>query len=249
MITNVNLVRLSFLVLLVGAWGLSTRMGAVSPLVLPDLGSVLSSFYAMLWTADFWNDVRRTVFEVVLSSVIGVAAGFLTGSVCWVWPRVGAIVTPYLAALYAMPTIAFYPILLALMGLTPWPIITIAAIMVFVPVALNTTVGLNAVDQIVLKMARSVHCNGLSMVTKILLPASAPLVFPGIRLGVMYGVTATIASEFILSSSGIGYRINHNYDLFDIPAMWAGIVTVIMFAVSIMGALEFIERRLRSDLT
>ncbi|HET6509884.1 MAG TPA: ABC transporter permease [Baekduia sp.] len=225
-----------------------TADGTVSPLILPSPDVIWDALWERIGTAEFRADLWRTLREIAASSAIGVVAGVAVGIASWRFPRFGAVLEPYLAALYAMPTIAFYPILLAVMGLGSGPIILIAAVMVFVPVVLNTVIGLRGIRPVLIKMGRSVNCSSRQLFFKVLLPASAPLVFPGIRLGVMYGVTSTIATEFILADQGLGYRINHDYDNFVIPRMWAGIVIVVLLAMAIMSALSLVERRIRSDL-
>jgi len=98
------------------------------------------------------------------------------------------VLEPYLVTLYAMPTLVFYPILLALLGLGPGPIIVIAATMVVIPIALNTMVALRAIDPILLKMGRSVNCSRPQLYRKVLIPAATPLAFPGIKLGFIYAI-------------------------------------------------------------
>ena len=107
--------------------------------------------------------------------LIKIVVGIALGIVSWRIPLLGRVTEPYLITLYAMPTVVFYPVLLALMGLGTEPIITLAATAAFIPVALNTTIALRSVEPVLPKMGISMNCSRWQVYRKVLFPAAVPL--------------------------------------------------------------------------
>jgi NitT/TauT family transport system permease protein len=225
-----------------------TRGGVIDDLVLPPPTRLVSAIWDMLGSDTFGADLGRTVLTLALSSLIGVVGGLGLGALCWKSQVLGDVLAPYLSALYAMPTLVFYPVLVALLGLGLGPITVIATFMVLAPVTLYTMVGLRAIDPVLTKMGHSMNCTPRQLLSKVLLPAATPLVVPGIKLGFIYGMIGTIAMEFMLSSQGLGFRIGDRYNNFEIPNMWAAIVVVTFLTVAVSSLLTRVETRIRRDM-
>ena len=78
-----------------------------------------------------------------------------------------------------------------------------------------------------------------------MLPAGAWTIFTGIRLGTIYALLNVIGIEFLVNFGGLGYLVSHMYDRFDFAGMYAAVLFVILICVSILQALNALERRLR----
>lgn len=234
--------------LTLGLLELLVRTGVVSPLTMSAPSQIARSLVALPGQATFLPDLARTVYTIVVAFLIGSAAGLAVGVLLWRIEWLGRILEPYLASLYAMPTLVFYPILLAVLGLGAAPIIVIASIMAFVPVALNTTIALRSVSGVLVKLGQSLNCTNFQLYRKILAPAALPLAMPGLRLGLIYAVIGTIAMEFVLASQGLGFRTGFNYREFDIAGMYAHVVIVAAIAILANVGLGAVERRVRRDM-
>lgn len=239
--------RWGLLLAALGLLELLCRNGTIDPLVIPAPTLIAEQVWATLGTDQFYADLSRTALEVGLASAIGGVGGFLLGLVLWRFRSAGQALELYLATLYAVPVVVFYPILLALMGLGSGPVVTISSVMVTVPVALGTMVGLREVPPVLLKLARSVNCSRRQLFAKVMIPAALPLVAPGIRLGITYGLTGTVVMEFLLANRGLGYRIGADYNSFAILPMWAGIVIVMVLCVALVSLLGVAVDRIRRE--
>jgi NitT/TauT family transport system permease protein len=227
---------------------LLTRAGTIPPLILPPPTDVVSALVDLVPATQFAQDLVRSSLTVGISFAIGLVAGLLLGAACWRLPLVGNVLEPYLVTLYAMPTLVFYPILLALMGVGMGPIIVIASLMVLIPVALNAMVALRSINPVLPKMGRSLNCSRGQLYRKVLVPAATPLAVPGVKLGLIYAIIGTIAMEFILADRGLGFRIGKDYREFNVADMWAMILVVAVLAVLVTSAVGVLERRLRRDM-
>jgi NitT/TauT family transport system permease protein len=243
-----RLLRWTMLVLVLAGIEAAARAGTLDPLKLPAPSAILSALARLAGTGEFYGDLGRTLLTVGAAFGVGLLVGVPLGVLFWRLPLLGAVAEPYLVTLYAMPTLVFYPVLLVVMGLGPAPIITIAAIMAMIPIALNTMVALRGITPMLPKLGRSIGCSTGQLYRKILVPAATPLAVPGLRLGFSYAVIGTIAMEFILAVKGIGFRTGFHYRDFDIPEMYAEVVVIAVLAVLVNGLLGQLERRIRRDM-
>lgn len=247
-VTRVRAARGVLIVALLALVEWLSRSGAVDPLVVPAPSAVAQAVARQVRTDQFGADVVRTLSTVGISFGTGGSAGMLLAVVGWRFGLVGRVIEPYLVSLYALPLLVFYPLLLTMMGLGPGPIIVIASLTALVPVALNTMIALRSISPVLVKLGETVNCSRWQLYKKILLPAAMPLAAPGLKLGFMYALIATIAMEFILATEGLGFRIGFYFKNFALVDMWAEIIFVSFCAVVVLSALNRIESRIRRDM-
>ena len=168
---------------------------------------------------------------------IAIVGGFVIGFILNGVPFLRRAFSPFLAAYYAIPHFAFYPLLIVIFGLGPVPLIVLATLFAMVAMILATMAGLDRVPRVLLRTARIHRLSLIEEIWRVRLPAAAPHILSGLKLAVAYSFIGVIAGEFILSTSGIGHEIAFAYDNFDNPRMYAlilfvlGIVTLFNMAV------------------
>lgn len=226
----------------------STRAGLIGRSLMVPPSEIVEHLASIVPTAKFAEDVARTLTTILAAFAIGLVGGIPLGVLLWRLPGVGRVLEPFLVTGYAMPTLLFYPVLLAIMGLNAGPIIVIAATMSLIPIALTTTVALGSIKPILHKLAKSLNASSTQYYLKVLLPAATPLVFPGVRLGFIYAVIGTVAMEFILAAQGIGFRAGFYYRELNTADMWAYIIVVVVLSVVVNGILTWSEKRIRKDM-
>lgn len=241
-------VKWAIIVALVVLVEVFTRIGLIDRSLMVAPSEILIRIVSIVPTEQFGADAARTLSTIMIAFGIGTILGIPLGVFLWRVPAAGRILEPFIVTGYAMPTLLFYPVLLAVMGLNSGPIILIAASMSLVPIALTTMVALNSIKPILHKLASSVNASPLQYYGKVLLPAATPLVFPGVKLGFIYAVIGTIAMEFILAAEGIGFRAGFYYRELDTADMWAYIVVVVVISVLVNSLLTWLEKRIRRDM-
>lgn len=217
-------------------------VGVWSTADVPAPSTVLVEFGRLLGNAKFWDDFGRTGFEVVASIVFGCAVGLAVGVLFWRLPRVGRAFEPYLVSFYAVPLVLFYPVMIVFVGINAGSVIILASVMALIPMALNTTVGLNGLPPVYLKLTRSLGAGPLRTLCSVALPAAAAFVVAGLRLAVVYSLIGAIAMEFTTAQAGLGYRIRYLYETFDSERMFAYIFAVLVFSCLLTLSLHGIER-------
>jgi NitT/TauT family transport system permease protein len=239
--------RLLRLVLIAGAilgLEIACQAGSISSLVLIAPSEMLMQLWAMCRAGNVTGDLAFTAGNIALAITLSVIAGFAIGAAVHAMPRIRRALEPFLAAYYALPFFALYPVLIVLFGIGRPPIVAIGTL--FAVVAMITAT-LNAFDRIprsLLRTSRVYRMSVIGTLLKIQLPCAAPHLFTGLKLAVAYAFIGVIAAEFIMATSGLGYAIAYAFNNFDNRTMYALILLVLLLAIVINAVLHECEQRL-----
>jgi len=208
------------------------RSGAVSPLDLVPVTEMVSSAGELLGEEEFISgDLVPTLVSVVLSfalsTLIGVSVGWAMVRSQWI----RSALQPYLNVFYAVPIFALYPILVVLFGTGTVPIVILSTAFSVVVVISHAVVGFDSTPPIAEKLSKSLSLSHFQHFRLILLPSALPDILTGLKLGLAYAIICVLASEFIVSTHGLGRIVANAYNSFNTPTMYAGILFVVGFAL------------------
>ncbi|WP_101297288.1 ABC transporter permease [Halegenticoccus soli] len=219
-------------------------VGLVDPTTLIPLSAMLGELWTLLSTGALEPHVVQTFSAVFGAFALALLTGVPGGVLLWKVETLKEILDPYLLIYYAVPFFAFYPLLISIMGLGIAPIVAIAWGFSVVIVVTNTASGLAEIPEVYVKAGRDMNLTPRQLLQHVYFPAAVPYVFTGLKLGFIYALIGTIASEFILADSGLGWLISFNYDNFDVRGMYAAMLLVVLLALAVNGLLIAIEKRL-----
>lgn len=117
------------------------------------------------------------------------------------------VFVPVILLIFAIPVLAFYPLLVQIIGLNDIPILLIALTFAISMVIINTANGLQAIPATYHKVGTSLKLTRTERFRNITLPAASTNIFAGLKLSFIYATLATIGSGYILAISGLGYLI------------------------------------------
>lgn len=228
---------------------LLVRIGVIDDRLVAPPTDIARSAVELAPTQQFLTDLVATATSVAVAFLVGAALGVGLGMLLWRVRVLGKALEPYLVTVYALPTMVFYPMLLAVMGLGRGPLVLVATGMVVVPVALGTMIALQSVNPTLFKVGRSLNCRRIDLFRKVIGPAATPLAIPGLKLGFIYAVIWVIAMEFIVATAGLGYRVGADYRNFDTDNMYAYILVIMVLSAAVNALLTGVERRVRRDMS
>lgn len=205
------------------AWEILGRRG-----VLPHYLSVPSSILAGLWeltmSGELLGALAASLYRVTLGFALGAAAGVIAGLGAGAIPGVRHFFDPLVGFLYAVPKIAFLPVALLLFGLGHASKISIIGLSVFFPVFLAARHALLSVDPILLWTARNMGAPPRTVFFRVIVPACAPQLFAGLRIGLAHAFVVLFAAELMGSKTGLGTLISASEEWVRFDLMLAGIV-------------------------
>jgi ABC-type nitrate/sulfonate/bicarbonate transport system permease component len=242
-----RLVQAGFLAGLVLVWYLAATRWGVNRLLLPDPIAVYDNLLDILRSGEFVADLRTTLGELAVAFAISVTSGVALGYVISRSPYWIEVFEPLLAAIYSIPIILFLPLFVLFFGLGPASKIALGASISFFPIVINTIAGFGHVDRLLVTAARSMGASDYHLFRHVLVPAAAPVILTGLRMGFTTALLSIIGSETLASLAGLGHRIVHLAEAMEMARMFAYIVFVIAIATVLNTIVSTLEARGKRD--
>jgi len=233
------------LVVFVLIWQAVVIVSGFPPFILPPPAAVA----ARMLTA--WSDgiiqphLQATLVEVALGFAVGAGSALVVGYALARSALVERLLSPYLVAAQATPILALAPLIALWFGPGLLGKVVICSLIVFFPVAVATMVGIRAVDSGLLELGRSLRATRRQILTTLEIPAALPSILGGMRVGVTLAVVGAIVGEWAGAERGLGVLINlARGSLFDIPLMFATLLTIALVGIVLYLVVVLVERRL-----
>jgi NitT/TauT family transport system permease protein len=238
---NSGLVFLSIIIAL-AIWSAVVKWGNLPAFVLPSPASVWQKFLVTLSDGTLLSNTLVTLTEVLLGLLAGSFLATVTGYLLARSISLEKILSPFLVASQAIPTIAIAPLLIIWFGSGMGSKVLICALTVFFPILVNTIIGFRAVPADLKDLMRSLHPNRWQMLKYLEIPASLPVLFGGLRIGATLSVIGAVVGEFVGSDKGLGFLINVGRGQYDMPLVFVAIFTLIFLALCLYASALLIER-------
>ncbi len=220
------------------------RFGVIKPFTLIAPSAMAVALAGLLQKPDVRGDLWFTAVNVAITVAISVAGGFAIGVLLHRFTRARRVVSPLLAASYAVPMFVFYPVMIVLFGLGRWSLIAIGVMLGIVGMIVNTIDGLDRIPRVYTKTAAMQRMSPLATTFLVVLPAATPHLVTGVKLAVTYSITGVIAGEFILSVAGLGRAIALAYNNLDNPTMYGLLLLLLLATTAINVAIHAWESRM-----
>lgn len=231
---------------LLGLWETAPRLGLVDATFLPPFSDVASAWWGLARDGSLaehtWASLGRSLAGFGLAVAVAVPLGLLIG---W-YRRVADLLGPLLEVFRNTAALALLPVFVLLLGIGETSKVSIVLYACTWPVLLNTISAVRSVDPTLLRLARSMDLPAHRIFQKVILPASVPSVFTGIRLAGAVAILVLVAAEMVGAKAGLGYLVNASQFNFAIPEMYAGIITISAIGVTFNQLLVALERRFTS---
>jgi len=227
------------------SWQLLVIVGDYPRFILPGPDVVAQRFVGAWLDGTVWPHFVTTMAEVLLGLLVGGVAGLLTGVLLARSRLAERMLSPYIVAAQATPILALAPLIALWFGSGLLSRLLICALICFFPIAVGTMVGIRSVDPRLVELGRSLRASRWQLLRHFELPSALPQIMGGFRIGVTLAVVGAIVAEWAGGDQGLGVLINlARGSMFDIPLMFATLVTIALLGVALYLTVSTIERRL-----
>jgi NitT/TauT family transport system permease protein len=231
------------LLLLLVFWEVLPRTGLVDRVFLPPLSEVLQTWWQLMLSGELTSHISaslaRSVSGYFLAVLIGIPVGLMIG---W-YTLAGDLLNPVIEVFRNTAPLALLPVFTLILGIGETSKIAVVIYGCLWPILLNTTSGVRNVDPLLIKSAKSLGLSPFQIFQKVILPAAIPSIFIGLRLAASLSILVLIAAEMIGAKAGLGFLINYSQFSFQIPNMYAGIITISFIGYLINAVLIRIEKK------
>jgi NitT/TauT family transport system permease protein len=233
--TAVNMSRIVFAVVTLGAWELGADRLFDSFFFSTPL-RIFAQVAQELVNPSFYTDLGVTALEMGAGFAIGAGSGIALGVMLARWAFAAKVLDPFLLALYSIPRIALAPMLIVWFGIGYSSKVFLGATLVFFITFFNTLAGIRSVDQALCNVARVQKATEWQVFWKVMLPSAASWILTSIKVSLPFALVGVILGEFLVSSQGLGYRLNAYSTSYNIT----GALSVVFLMMVIMLALTAI---------
>lgn len=243
-----DLVPASAISLTVGAILWQIVGGAANVPFFPPLTVVVRRLWEMVATGQIISSLGQSLINLAVGFAISLGLGLLLGTLIGRYRRVEAALGVYVYAFLTAPSLVFAPIFFSILGAGRSSIIGVVVMYSVFIMIINTASAIQNVPGHLLEMGRAYGANEWQMLVRILLPAAAPMIFAGIRLGVGRAVTGMINGEMFIAVVGLGRVVTQAGGRFDGASVLAVLLVIIGVALAAVALVQVVDRRVTSWL-
>ncbi len=196
---------LVFIALVLALWQLANYWGGDLAMTTP-IGTLVFAGKTLA-SAEFWPHAQATLGAFAMAFVLAASAGVLVGAALGFHRLSGEVAEPILVAIYSIPKVTLYPIILLFFGIGVSAEVAFGALHGVIPIALFTMNAVRNIKPVYIKTARVMRIGPWALLRTVLLPATLPEVFTGLRVGFSLTLIGTLLSEMFGSRRGIGFQL------------------------------------------
>jgi len=230
-----TLVRKVFILVVLAAIWQAYAMHLDNPLIFPTFLDTMQSFLGRVANGELLRKSWTSIKVLLQGYAIGLVLALLVTMLAMA-TRIGNDLLETLTAMFnPLPAIALLPVALIWFGLGNGSIVFVLVHAVLWPIALATHSGFLGVSNTLRMVGRNYGLTGFAYVRRILIPAAFPSILSGLKIGWAFAWRTLIAAELVFGttsgSGGLGWFIYENKNVLDIPAVFAGLFTVILIGL------------------
>src|SRR5215471_3358536 len=223
-------------------WEFFSRVVVANALFLAAPTQIFGAIYRLAISGQLAPHIAISAAEFAIgyaiASLLGIVIGFVMAS-----SELGKkILQPWIAGLYATPTIALAPLFILWLGIGIWSKVLVVVFLVLFPVTINTEAGLRTTSARLIEMLRSFGATPRQIFFKLSLPSAMPFILAGLKLGIGRGLIGVVVAELFGSRAGVGRLISQSADAFNMPELFAGVVVLAVAGIVMTAGFTWIER-------
>lgn len=207
------------------------------------VSNIAPAFYRLFLSGEIlpylWATTWRSGIAFLLAALIGVAAGVPLG----LSKRTERLLIPSVDAARTVPPVALLPVLILFFGIDdPMKIVFIFVGGVW-PVILNSARAVKSVDPMYIKVAFNSGHDSLAVLRRVVIPASLPGIFTGLKVSLSICVILSIVSEMMVGNTGLGFFLNYAKRNLEYDTMFATIFVIAILGWILNGLVNELDRR------
>ncbi len=217
--------------IVLAAWQVASTQEWINPLFWPAPSTIAERTWDELMGGALATDSFVTARRLLIGFVLGAAPGVFLGLAAGVSRVLREAVYPTASALYVVPRIAMLPLVLVAFSINDPARIFMVAFSVFFIAFFSALSGAEQVRLTHLDVARAFGAGRWRTIARVVLPGAMPSIISGLQVAMGFALIVIVGTEFLAADQGLGARIWTSYQVFDFPAMYAGIVAVTVLGV------------------
>jgi NitT/TauT family transport system permease protein len=239
---SMQISRIAFAAIFLGAWEYGADRWFDS-FFFSTPSRILVQVARELIDPGFYRDLWVTSLEMGIGFAIGALGGIGLGVLLARWAYVAKMLDPFLLALYSIPRVALAPMLIVWFGIGYASKIFLGATLVFFITFFNTLAGIRSVDRALCDIARVMKATEWQIFLKVMLPSASSWILTSVKISLPFALVGVILGEFLVSSQGLGFRLNAYSTSYNITGAMAIVFLMMVLMLALTAITNAVEAR------
>lgn len=240
---SIQLYRILLLILFVGIWELASCLKWIDPFIFSSPSRVAISFINMLINGTLIYHTWVTLYETLISFLLGSILGIFIAIVLWLWEKAAKTLEPYLIILNSLPKTALAPIIIVWIGNNTKSIIFTALTVSIIVTIINVYNGFIQVDIEKIKLIKTFGGNNKDILLKVIIPANYVNIISTMKINIGLSLIGVIIGEFLVAKAGLGYLIVYGSQIFKLDWVMMSLIILALLATLLYKITVLIERK------
>jgi NitT/TauT family transport system permease protein len=215
-------------------------------IALTSPAGTVAHLWKLLGTMRFWEHAAETARAFSIAVAISLLGGVALGVMLGLNRTSGIVSEPILIALYSLPKVTLYPLVLLCFGLGMSAKVAFGAMHGLIPVTIFTMKAIMQIKPVLWRTADALRLSPTQTAFTIALPAALPEVISGARLGFSLTLLGVLIGEMFASQRGLGFMIMSAMGLGDNGTIMAVALFLSVFAIAANALLLRLNRAVPS---
>lgn len=243
LLSTINKKLMSFYIIIAFfiLWEVAPRIGWADPQFVPPLSHVIASGKQLTLVKiliDTSVSLKRIIIGFTLSTILAIPVGFLLGGA---FPWLAKFLKPLLSFLAQIPAFILFPVFVIIFGIGEKGIYTVILWAAFWPIMFTTILGVQDVDPLLIKSAKSMGSNNLTIFFKVIIPAALKSIMMGMKTGLTMAFMMLIGAEGLGADSGLGWLIHNSQSMGFIPRIYLAVILIAVLGLAINYIFQWLE--------
>jgi NitT/TauT family transport system permease protein len=221
-------------------WELAVAIFHFPNWVLPAPSRIFAEFFN--GAPDYCWNALSTLFTTLSGFLLAFVVGTILAILIVYSRLIEAAIFSLLVSFNSIPKIALAPLFVIWLGTGAPARISVAFMVAFFPVVINTILGLRSVDPDAIDLFRTMRGSRLQSLLKIQLPHALPYIFSGLKVAISFALVGAIAGEFIASQSGLGSVVLVAEGMFQTDRVFAALIALGVIGTALFYLVDLAER-------
>lgn len=229
-------------VVLLAGWEIAGYFHLIDIRILPPPSTVIVTIVDLVRRGTLLRDIGDTLWRFIIGMLLGAIPGVFLGLTMGLFKWVGIVLNPIVAALYNVPRIALFPLVLIFVGLNESSNILMIALAPFFTMLITAMGAVMNVQQVYREVAKNFNTGPRHLYFMVTLPAIAPELMSGLRIAMGLGLLSTITVEFLVGDTGVGRLIWNSWQVLSLRQSMAGMIVASLIGYAFYASLSLLER-------
>lgn len=219
---------------------LSYRMNTT---FIPHIQNITDNIIIIVKSKVFYESLKLTLLEVVGGVLIALIISIILASIMVLKNELYKIISIEVDVIRHIPTIALFPLLMALFGISPLARIILITLNSFSSILLTTYYSLNSTEKNIVEAGRIEGANEVKILMQIKYPLAVGEILNGLKIAIGNSFVAVVVAEMLGATSGLGYMIMWETNVFNFAKVYAYLILLSVVGIIINVSLEMLIKK------